>query len=92
MNLIEQNDKGNTFVIAYQDNGHYYVSFVDNTGAELDHLDINAALAIDENSKPITGFWEPLITAVFIPANESKPEKQREEHVFISVWHRIHKS
>lgn len=42
MNLIEQNAAGNIFAIAAQDNGKFFVSIVDNTGKELDHLNVSS--------------------------------------------------
>jgi len=80
MNVIEQNLKGDTFAIAYQDNGTFHVSFVDNTGKELDDLNVSAPnnLALDTGSLPIFGFFQPMISVCFIENDD----------VFISVYHR----
>ena len=78
MNLVEQNSAGTIFAIAGQDNGKFFVSILDNTGKELDHLNVTQLLALDDHSKPITGFWEPLITSVFIP----------DDNIFVSCYHR----
>ena len=42
---------------------------------------LNTDGSFDENSKPITGFWEPLITCCFIMNDD----------IFISTYHRIQK-
>jgi|TARA_B110000285_G_C15101778_1_gene605411 hypothetical protein len=81
MNLVEQNIAGNIFAVAYQDNGRFYVSVVDNKGGELDNLDVTEHLGLDTLSKPITGFWEPMITCCFIENDD----------LFIQVYHRLHK-
>lgn len=65
MNLIDQNDKGNVFGVGYQNNGHFYMSVFDNAGNDIASVDVNEALSIDDNSKPISGFYEPLITLAF---------------------------
>ena len=78
MNLVEQSNCGGYFAVAYQDNGKYFVLFFDEHGKELDLLNVSQKLAIDDKSKPITGFWEPLITVCFV-----------ERNVFISAYHRF---
>ena len=65
MNMIEQDSKGEVYAIAYQDNGKFFLSFIDNTGEVRDHLDVSQTVVVDDLSKPITGFWEPLITCAF---------------------------
>jgi hypothetical protein len=40
MNLIEQNNAGSKFAVAYQDNGEFYVSVINNKGEELDNVKI----------------------------------------------------
>lgn len=79
MNVIEQTYAGDVFGVAMQDNGKFTVAFINNEGEELDSLDVSAELNIDDKSKPITGFYEPLITCCFIMNDD----------VFISVYHRI---
>lgn len=37
-------------------------------------------MGIDDESKPISGFWEPLITVSFLPDNDN---------LFVSCYHRI---
>jgi hypothetical protein len=41
MNNIEQSDDGTIYAIAYQDNGHFYVNVIDDTGKEHDLLDVS---------------------------------------------------
>lgn len=81
MNVIEQNYAGDVFGVAYQDNGKFFVSFMNNQGEELDNLAISEKLFLDDLSKPITGFWEPLVTCCFI----------QNDDVFISAYHREQK-
>jgi len=78
MNHIEQTHSGKVFCLAYQDNGNYYLSFIDNSGQTLDSIHLNPELGIDTSSLPLTGFWEPLITAAFLP----------DDRAFIAVYHR----
>jgi hypothetical protein len=66
MNLIEQSDDGMMFAIAFQDNGRFYVSIVTFEGKEIDRVDVSKILDIDEKSKGIIGFMEPMITCVFV--------------------------
>ena len=54
---------------------------IDDKGIDVDTLNVTKFLGIDRDSLPITGFWEPLITAVFIPGS----------NLFISVYHRMKK-
>ena len=65
MNNIEQNSEGTVFAIAYQDNGSFYVNIITNTGKEIDTVEVSKALSLDDKSKPVTGFMEPLITCCF---------------------------
>jgi hypothetical protein len=81
MNVIEQNFVGDVFGVAYQDNGKFFVSFVNAQGEEIDNLHISEKLFLDDLSKPITGFWEPLVTCCFI----------QNDDVFISAYHREQK-
>lgn len=67
MNIIDQNKKGNTFAVGYQNNGQFYMQVFDNQGTDLATLDVNEVLEIDDGSKPVTGFYEPLITIAFKP-------------------------
>ena len=41
MNLVEQNDEGSIFNIAYQDNGRFFVRVIDNTGKIIDDLNVS---------------------------------------------------
>ena len=79
MNNIEQNYAGDVVAVAYQDNGKFFVSFINNKGDELDNVNISEKLNLDDGSKPITGFWEPLTTCCFI----------QNDDVFIQVYHRM---
>lgn len=81
MNLVEQSNDGKTIAIAYQDNGRFFVNVMKTDGEELDQFDVSAHLVIDEQSTPITGFWEPLITSVFIPGDGGMD-------LFITAYHR----
>ena len=78
MNNIEQNNAGDVFALSYQDNGKFYISLVDNKGEELDNFNISQKLFLDDGSKPITGFWEPLTTCCFI----------QNDDIFVQVYHR----
>mgnify|MGYP000901315771 CR=1 FL=1 len=80
MNLVEQNNAGNKFAVTYQDNGKFFVSILDNRGRELDNVKISELLALDNASKPITGFGEPMITCCFLDTDD--------DDLFISVYHR----
>jgi hypothetical protein len=66
MNLIEQSDDGKIFAIAYQDNGEFWVSIVTFEGNEIDKVNVSEILDLDNKSKGIPGFWEPMITCVFV--------------------------
>lgn len=79
MNQIEQNKDGTIFAIAYQDNGKFGLKILNNRGTELDKIDLNKFLNIDDTSKPITGFWEPLVCACFIEGDD----------LFVAVYHRL---
>lgn len=81
MNQIEQSDDGKTFCFCYQDNGRFLALFMNQTGKVLRQLNVSEHLVIDDLSKPITGFWEPLITAAFID----------NDRVLVAVYHRIQK-
>ena len=79
MNLIEQSDDGKIFAIAYQDNGHFWVSIVTFEGDEIDRVDVSEILDLDYKSIGIPGFWEPMITCVFV----------KKTILFIQVYHRF---
>jgi hypothetical protein len=68
MNEIQQSDDGLVFGIAFQDNGLFWVSIITFEGNEIDRVNVSEILgdAIDDKSKGIPGFWEPLITCCFI--------------------------
>jgi hypothetical protein len=78
MNIIEQNLKGDTLAIAGQDNGHFHLRVLDQEGNTLDDLDVTEVLEIDNESKPINGQHEPLISCSFIQGDD----------LFVSVYHR----
>lgn len=67
MSLIEQNDKGNVFSVCYQDSGKFYVNFIDNKGEIVDNLDVTELLDIDEKSKALPDFYEPMMSGAFLP-------------------------
>lgn len=81
MSLIEQTIDGKKFCVAFQDEGKFFLSFIDDTGHETELLDVTAILNIDQESLPISDFYEPMITVVFIP----------DSCVFVSVYHRGNK-
>ena len=75
------------FVLAYQDNGRYYVSVVDDKLREARNVDMSNLIRIDDElSKPITGMTEPLTTAVFLPGDNGV-----DEELFVQVFHRFKK-
>ena len=78
MALIEQTLTGKTFCVAYQDNGEFFISFVDQKGEELDNFNVTEYLGIDNTSLPLPDFYEPLITVSFI----------EDDNVMVSVYHR----
>ena len=79
MNLVEQNNSGKIFCVAYQDSGRYFVSVVSNTGEDFINLDVTEILDIDVGSKPVEGFYEPLITSNFLS----------DEVIRVTVYHRM---
>lgn len=81
MNLIEQDLKGQTFAVGYQDNGKCYVYVFDQAGKEIDTVDVSELFEItDRGSTSITGFYEPLVTVQFLPGTTS---------ILIQFYHRI---
>lgn len=69
MNLIEQNQEGNIIAICYQDNGVFYICTADLKSKNIKTIKITDILHTDNKSKPLSGFWEPLITCAFIPSD-----------------------
>jgi len=65
MNEIEQNIKGDTYAIAYSDDGKFYVSIVNNKGEQVDFIDVSNKLFLDDKAKALDGFWEPGISCCF---------------------------
>jgi hypothetical protein len=57
------------------------VAFLEPGGSIIDNLDVTGATHIDSDSKPITGFNEPLITTSVLP----------DQSIFVSVYHRMQK-
>ena len=57
------------------------MSVVSNTGEELTNLDVTEILEIDDGSKPVEGFYEPLITSNFLS----------DEIIRVSTYHRMDK-
>jgi len=79
MNVIDQNSAGNVFVVPYSDNGTFYLSVINSEGQELANENVSEILKIDDKSKPIIGFYEPLITACVLPNQD----------IFVAVYHRL---
>lgn len=48
--------------MAYQDNGVFFLLIIKDNGEELANLNVSNIVGLDDRSKPITGFYEPLIT------------------------------
>ena len=48
MNLIEQTYDAKYFAVAYQDNGKFFLSVVNNEGEELDNLNVSKLLSLDD--------------------------------------------
>ena len=78
MNEVEQNDQGDLLCVPFQDAGSLGIKVLSNTGQELANLDLNTMLKLDRGSKPIMGFFQPMITACFLPNDD----------LFINVFHR----
>ena len=68
MNLIEESCDGKSFAIAYQDNGTFFVQVIAKSGEVVDTLNVTEHLVLNTESQPILGFFEPLITSVFVPS------------------------
>lgn len=81
MNEITENEYGNSFCVPYQDNGKFYVLVCDMQGKDIATIDVTQILVLNALSKPITGFWEPMIVSTFLP----------NDRIFISAYHRIEK-
>jgi hypothetical protein len=86
MNVIEQNQTGNIIAICYQDNGTFYMCILDLAKKSEKRVKISDILHIDNKSKPLSGFWEPLITCAFIPSDQND---QVYNNFYINVYHRI---
>ena len=69
MKEIEQTDDGNILAICYQDDGEFKVVILQSDGIGLDEVQVTKILHLDRRSKPIEGFWEPLITCAFVPVS-----------------------
>ena len=52
---------------------------IDHFGTELSNINVTDILGIDTKSKPVTGFYEPMITLAMLPSDE----------IFVQVYHRI---
>jgi len=66
LNEIEQNYAGDTMCIPYQDNGCLKAYIIDNKGTTIKNMCFNKICGFDEKSKPIMGFYQPMITACFV--------------------------
>ena len=76
MNEIEQNNDGAVFCVPYSDNGSLTALIFDNTGKVLDTLDLNKEFSVEPESKPIFGFFYPMVTACFV----------KDDNIFISAY------
>ena len=80
MDQIEQNiPEGSIMCVPYNDNGALRTLVFDNTGDIIDTLNINEICDIDEGSKPIFGFQNPLITACF----------NQKDDIYFQAFHRV---
>lgn len=52
----------------------------DNKGTDIAEVNVSEYLGIDDKSKPVTGFYEPLITLSF---------KSKSNEILVSVYHRF---
>lgn len=86
MKEIEQTDDGNILAIAYQDDGDFRVVLIQSDGIALEEVQVSKILHLDRRSKPIEGFWEPLITCAFIPVSA---QNTKEMNLMICVYHRF---
>jgi len=88
MKEIEQSDDGQQLAICYQDDGEFFVLVLSADGGhEIDLVRVTDLLHLDKKSKPIEGFWEPMITCCFIPANPQNPKLG--SSLVICVYHRF---
>lgn len=78
MNEIEQNNEGNVFCVPYSDNGKITALVFSNKGQVIDTLDLNEQFSMDTDSKPIFGFFNPMVTCCFV----------KDDNIFISAYHR----
>jgi len=81
MNEVTESDFEDMFAIAYQDNGKFFVLVCDMKGHDIVTINVTDLLVLNDLSKPITGFWEPLIVLTFLP--DSK--------LFVAPYHRFEK-
>ena len=65
--------------IPYQDNGCMKAYIIDNKGNLIKNMCFNKKCDFDNKSKPIMGFFQPMITACFI----------QDDDLFFSVYHRM---
>ena len=80
MNDIDQNYAGDTLCVPYSDNGALSVVIFTNDGEELATLNMNEVFEMDEESKPIVGFYQPMLTACFV----------KDDDLFLHGFHRLH--
>lgn len=48
MNLVDQDYTGQTFAVAYQDNGKFKISIFNQKGEDIDEIDVNDILGLDD--------------------------------------------
>ena len=69
-------------MVGYQDDGKFFVYAISNQGEVLTHLDVSELLELDDESKSLDGFYEPLITAIFLT----------DDIIRITVYHRVNRT
>mgnify|MGYP006952841062 CR=1 FL=1 len=79
MHEVEQNVDGSIMCVPYSDDGALSAIVFNNTGKVLSTIGLNRACGIDEGSKPIVGFFQPMITCCFI----------QEDLIYFTVHHRV---
>jgi hypothetical protein len=92
MNIIEQDSAGARYAVAFQDDGHFRVLVITNQGEQIVDLDVASIIGTDSGSKPLSGFHEPLVSAVFLPNDDPERSDEPEEKILISAYHRFEKT
>lgn len=87
MKEIEQSDDGEIMAVCYQDDGVFHILVMTTAGELIEDVNVSKMLHLDKKSKPVEGFWEPLITCAFIPANPQNPKLG--SNIMVCVYHRF---